>query len=88
MKKIFMYGCLMAVFSLVLAGPQAMAMDQAEKAAAETHAGCEKGLKKSAESVVPPKQVKEGATAASDQAAQGDQAVKEEAQKTKEKAEE
>jgi len=87
MKKTFLYGCLMAVFSLVLAGPQAMATDQAEKAAAETHAGIEKGMKKGTESVASPKQAKEGTAAADDQAAQGAQAVKEEAQKAKEKAE-
>lgn len=88
MKKRLLYWFVMAVLSLVLAGPQAMAMDKAEKAAAETHAGCEKGLKKGAEGVVSPKQVKEGTAAASDQAAQGAQAVEEEAQKAKEKVEE
>ena len=88
MKKRILYNCVIAVLSLVLAGQQAIAMDKAEKAAAETHAGCEKGLNKVSKSENTVKQVKEGTATVSEEAAQGAQAVEEEAQKAEENVEE
>jgi len=86
MKKRFFYWVLMAVLTLLLAGPQAMAKDKDKKGASETPPGWEKGAKKGWESDVPPKHDdKEAKEAISGETAAGEE-IAEEAGKKTEKA--